>query len=41
LLASGQVKPVIEHVYPLKEIAQAHKVMGENRNFGKLVLRVE
>ena len=41
LLASGKVKPVIDHVYPLEEIAEAHKVMGENRNFGKLVVRVD
>jgi putative PIG3 family NAD(P)H quinone oxidoreductase len=41
LLASGRVKPVIEQVYPLKEIAEAHRVMGENRNFGKLVVRVD
>ncbi len=41
LLANGQVKPVIERVYSLAEIAEAHKAMGENRNFGKLVLRVD
>ena len=41
LLASGEVKPVIEQVYPLEEIAEAHREMGENRNFGKLVVRVD
>ena len=41
LLASGQVKPIIERVYALEEIAEAHKEMGENRNFGKLVVRVD
>jgi NADPH:quinone reductase-like Zn-dependent oxidoreductase len=41
LLASGEVKPVIERVYPLKEIGEAHRVMGENKNFGKLVVRVD
>ena len=40
LLASGKVQPVIEHVYPLHEIAAAHTAMGENRNFGKLVISV-
>jgi len=40
LLASGRVQPVIEHVYPLHEVAAAHTVMGENRNFGKLVISV-
>jgi NADPH:quinone reductase len=41
LLASGKVKPIIEKVYPLEEIGEAHRVMGENRNFGKLVVRVD
>jgi NADPH:quinone reductase len=40
LLASGKVQPVIEHVYPMHEIAAAHTAMGENRNFGKLVISV-
>ncbi len=38
LLANGKVKPIIEQTYPLHEIAHAHVKMGENRNFGKLVL---
>ncbi len=41
LLASGKVKPIIEQVYPLEEIREAHTVMGENRNFGKLIFKVE
>lgn len=41
LLANGKVKPVVEQVYPLEEIAEAHRVMGENRNFGKLVMRID
>jgi NADPH2:quinone reductase len=41
LLANGKVKPVIDHVYPLEQIAEAHRVMGENRNFGKLIVRVD
>lgn len=38
LLATGKIKPVIEKVYPLEQIGQAHAEMGENRNFGKLVV---
>lgn len=38
LLASGKVKPIIERTYPMHEIAQAHRDMGENKNFGKLIL---
>ena len=41
LLASGKVKPVIERVYALEEIVEVHKVMEENRNFGKLVVRID
>jgi NADPH:quinone reductase len=41
LLASGKVKPIIEQVFKLEEIGEAHTIMGENRNFGKLVVRVE
>jgi NADPH2:quinone reductase len=41
LLASGQVKPVIERVYSLEEIGEAHRTMGENRNFGKLVVSID
>ncbi|HLI05896.1 MAG TPA: NAD(P)H-quinone oxidoreductase [Ktedonobacteraceae bacterium] len=40
LLANGTIKPIIEKVYPLERIAQAHTEMGENRNFGKLVVTV-
>jgi NADPH:quinone reductase len=41
LLANGKVKPVIDQVYPVEQIGEAHRVMGENRNFGKLVVRVD
>src|SRR5215470_17060014 len=41
LLANGKVKPVIDQVYPLEDIAEAHRAMGENRNFGKLIVRVD
>lgn len=41
LLASGQVRPIIEQVYSLEQIAEAHAAMGENRNFGKLVVKID
>lgn len=41
LLANGTVKPIIDEVYPLERIADAHRAMGENRNFGKLILRID
>ena len=41
LLANGTVRPIIEEVFSIEEIGKAHAVMEENRNFGKLVVRVE
>jgi NADPH:quinone reductase-like Zn-dependent oxidoreductase len=41
LIASGRVKPVIETAFPLEKIGEAHKEMEENKNFGKLVVRVD
>jgi NADPH2:quinone reductase len=41
LLASGRVRPIIEQVYPLQEVASAHTTMAENKNFGKLVLTMD
>jgi len=41
LLASGKVRPIIEQVYAMEEVAEAHRVMEANRNFGKLTVRME
>jgi len=41
LLAKGKVKPVIEQVYSMEEVGKAHVEMGENKNFGKLIVRVD
>lgn len=41
LLANGKVKPIVDHVYSLEEIGAAHTAMAENKNFGKLVVRVD
>lgn len=38
LLARGRVKPIVEEVFPIERISEAHKVLQANRNFGKLVL---
>jgi NADPH2:quinone reductase len=40
LLASGKVKPIIEWVYTLEEISSAHEAMSENKNFGKLIVKI-
>lgn len=41
LLANGRVKPIVEEVFPLRDIARAHEAMAENCNFGKYVLRID
>lgn len=41
LFATGKAKPIIEQVYSMHEIAEAHKAMGENKNFGKLIVKIE
>jgi putative PIG3 family NAD(P)H quinone oxidoreductase len=41
LLTNGKVKPIIEQVYSMKDIAEAHRAMGDNKNFGKLIVRMD
>jgi NADPH2:quinone reductase len=41
LLANGKVHPIIEQVFAMQEIGEAHRVMGENKNFGKLIVRID
>ena len=40
LIASGQVRPVVERTYPLEEAAEALRLMGEGHVRSKLVLTV-
>lgn len=39
-LEAGRVRPVIDRVLPLEEVAEAHRLMKAGDHFGKLVLRV-
>jgi NADPH:quinone reductase len=41
LLANGTVKPVIDRIYKLSEIREAHRRMESNENFGKIVVLIE
>ena len=41
LLASGKVRPIIEQVYAMEEVGEAHRAMGANRNFGRLIIKME
>jgi NADPH:quinone reductase-like Zn-dependent oxidoreductase len=40
LLASGTVRPTVDHVYELDEIRAAHERLASNATFGKVVLRM-
>ena len=41
LLAEGTIKPVIDRVYKLEEIREAHARLESNESFGKIVLLIE
>jgi len=40
LLADGRLKPLVDSVFPLAEVARAHQRMESNENLGKIVLKV-
>lgn len=40
LLASGQVAPVIDKIFPLEQAAKAHELMEASTHIGKILLRV-
>jgi putative PIG3 family NAD(P)H quinone oxidoreductase len=40
LLANGRLKPLVDRVYPLADVAEAHRRMESNQNLGKIVLKV-
>ncbi|MBL8511568.1 MAG: NAD(P)H-quinone oxidoreductase [Betaproteobacteria bacterium] len=40
LLAAGTIKPVIHRVYPLAEVAAAHRLMESSAHIGKIMLAV-
>lgn len=41
LLRSGAVRPVIDKVFPMKEVAAAHERIESNKSFGKVVLLID
>ena len=41
LLASGAVRPVIDHVFKMEEVRAAHGRIESNESFGKVVLMIE
>lgn len=40
LLASGQVKPIVDRTYPLEQAGEATRHLTEDRPFGKVVLTI-
>ena len=40
LVESGKLKPVVDRVLPLTEAAQAHRLLEERKQFGKVVLTI-
>jgi NADPH:quinone reductase-like Zn-dependent oxidoreductase len=38
--ADRTVVPIVEKVFPLDEVREAHRMMEEDRHFGKIVLKV-
>jgi NADPH2:quinone reductase len=41
LLESGRVKVVVDRVFPLAEVADAHRRMASSQHIGKIILKVE
>lgn len=41
LLEDGTIEPIIDSVYPIQEANQAHQHMAENKNIGKIILKVK
>ncbi len=39
-LIDGKVRPIIDHVFPLEQAADAHKYMEASEHFGKIILTV-
>jgi NADPH:quinone reductase-like Zn-dependent oxidoreductase len=35
---AGRLKPIIDHIFPLKEARTAHEYMENSQMFGKIVL---
>ncbi len=40
LLLNGTIEPIIDTVYPIEQANEAHQRMAENKNIGKIILKV-
>jgi NADPH:quinone reductase-like Zn-dependent oxidoreductase len=41
LLVRGLVRPVIDRVYAMEEVRQAHEQLERHESFGKVILRID
>jgi len=41
LLASGEVRPIIDTIFPIRKVEEAHQYLLKNEHFGKIVLTWE
>jgi NADPH:quinone reductase-like Zn-dependent oxidoreductase len=41
MLVSGELKPIIDTTFPLREAQAAHEYVRQNRNIGKVVLTLD
>jgi putative PIG3 family NAD(P)H quinone oxidoreductase len=39
-LAAGRIRPIVDRVLPLEQVADAHRAMKASEHFGKIVLRI-
>ena len=40
-LIAGQIRPIIDQVFPMEQVVEAHKYMEANQHFGKIILSVQ
>jgi NADPH:quinone reductase-like Zn-dependent oxidoreductase len=40
LVASGKAKPIVDRVFPLEQVAEAHAHLEHGRQLGKVVLSI-
>jgi len=40
LLLNGTIQPIIDSVYPIGQANEAHQRMADNKNVGKIILKV-
>ncbi len=35
------IKPIVDSVFSLRDVAKAHRYMEDNKNCGKIILKIE